>query len=76
MKDNRHELFVLQDKIDDLLYKAAEDGVDIDDLAAMVVTTGDMFGQLNGRHWDKDRIELYNYLLDEAEADDENNLYF
>lgn len=76
MKDKRHELFVLQDKINDLLYNAAKDGVDIDDLAAMVVTTGDMFGQQNGQHWDKDRIELYTYLLDEAEADDENNLYF
>lgn len=76
MKDNRHELFVLQDKIIDLLYKAAKDGVDIDDLAAIVVTTGDMFGQVNGQLWDKDRIELYTYFLDEAEADDENNLYF
>lgn len=75
MKDKRHELFVLQDKINDLLYKAAKDGVDIDDLAAMVVVTGDTFGHLNGQHWDKDRVELYTFFLDDAE-DDENNLYF
>lgn len=74
MNRDQNELFKLQDKIDDLLYKAAKDGVDVDDLAAMVVTTGDTFGRLNGVHWDKDRIELYTYFLDEAE-DDENNIF-
>lgn len=69
------KMFELQNKISDLISKAYLEGANADDLASMVVATGDAFGLLYGDKWSKDRIEIFKNEIYEDDEEAENNLF-